>query len=85
MLLGVGVTLLLFPLGWVCLDLFLLSVLTVPVFLTGVLSFFLENTVSGERTPPTHCQVPSFKSLSAAGAASLAPSELLRLVSGTSY
>ncbi|CAM4614204.1 unnamed protein product [Lepidochelys olivacea] len=33
--------------GWVCLDLFLLSVLTVPVFLTGLLSFFLENTVSG--------------------------------------
>lgn len=33
--------------GWVCLDLFLLSVMTVPVFLTGLLSFFLENTVSG--------------------------------------
>ncbi|XP_075789059.1 solute carrier family 23 member 3 isoform X3 [Pelodiscus sinensis] len=33
--------------GWLSLDLFLLSVLTVPVFLTSLLSFFLENTVSG--------------------------------------
>uniref|UniRef100_A0A8C8SK68 Solute carrier family 23 member 3 n=1 Tax=Pelusios castaneus TaxID=367368 RepID=A0A8C8SK68_9SAUR len=33
--------------GCASLDLFLLSVLTVPVFLTGLLSFFLENTVSG--------------------------------------
>uniref|UniRef100_A0A8B9CZG0 Solute carrier family 23 member 3 n=1 Tax=Anser brachyrhynchus TaxID=132585 RepID=A0A8B9CZG0_9AVES len=34
--------------GWVPLDLLFLSLLTVPVFLTGFLSFFLENTVSGE-------------------------------------
>ncbi|XP_067426171.1 solute carrier family 23 member 3 isoform X1 [Emydura macquarii macquarii] len=33
--------------GCVSLDLFLLSVLTIPVFVTGLLSFFLENTVSG--------------------------------------
>ncbi|XP_066855107.1 solute carrier family 23 member 3 isoform X1 [Anser cygnoides] len=33
--------------GWVPLDLLFLSLLTVPVFLTGFLSFFLENTVSG--------------------------------------
>ncbi|XP_067155276.1 solute carrier family 23 member 3 isoform X4 [Apteryx mantelli] len=33
--------------GWVPLDLLLLSLLMVPVFLTGFLSFFLENTVSG--------------------------------------
>ncbi|KAM6421479.1 solute carrier family 23 member 3 [Rhynochetos jubatus] len=33
--------------GWVPLDLFFLSLLMVPVFLTGFLSFFLENTVSG--------------------------------------
>ncbi|NXA32806.1 S23A3 protein, partial [Eudromia elegans] len=33
--------------GWVPLDLLLSSLLTVPVFLTGFLSFFLENTVSG--------------------------------------
>uniref|UniRef100_A0A8C3HH46 Solute carrier family 23 member 3 n=1 Tax=Chrysemys picta bellii TaxID=8478 RepID=A0A8C3HH46_CHRPI len=44
--------------GWVCLDLFLLSVMTVPVFLTGLLSFFLENTVSGERTPPPIARCP---------------------------
>ncbi|KAI1237253.1 hypothetical protein IHE44_0014511 [Lamprotornis superbus] len=34
--------------GWVPLDLLFLSLLMVPVFLTGFLSFFLENTVSGE-------------------------------------
>ncbi|NXW40614.1 S23A3 protein, partial [Nyctiprogne leucopyga] len=33
--------------GWVPLDLLFLSLLVVPVFLTGFLSFFLENTVSG--------------------------------------
>ncbi|XP_074949317.1 solute carrier family 23 member 3 isoform X2 [Phalacrocorax aristotelis] len=33
--------------GWVPLDLLSLSLLMVPVFLTGFLSFFLENTVSG--------------------------------------
>ncbi|NXS44786.1 S23A3 protein, partial [Balaeniceps rex] len=33
--------------SWVPLDLFFLSLLMVPVFLTGFLSFFLENTVSG--------------------------------------
>ncbi|KAM6398780.1 solute carrier family 23 member 3 isoform 3-T3 [Pluvialis apricaria] len=33
--------------GWVPLDLIFLSLLMVPVFLTGFLSFFLENTVSG--------------------------------------
>ncbi|XP_018863085.1 solute carrier family 23 member 3 isoform X4 [Parus major] len=33
--------------GWVPLDLLFLSLLMVPVFLTGFLSFFLENTVSG--------------------------------------
>ncbi|XP_051478739.1 LOW QUALITY PROTEIN: solute carrier family 23 member 3 [Apus apus] len=33
--------------GWVPLDLLLLSLLMMPVFLTGFLSFFLENTVSG--------------------------------------
>ncbi|NXC37874.1 S23A3 protein, partial [Penelope pileata] len=33
--------------GWVPLDLLSLSLLTMPVFLTGFLSFFLENTVSG--------------------------------------
>ncbi|XP_009994567.1 PREDICTED: solute carrier family 23 member 3 [Chaetura pelagica] len=33
--------------GWVPLDLLFLSLLTMPVFLTGFLSFFLENTVSG--------------------------------------
>ncbi|XP_066179029.1 solute carrier family 23 member 3 isoform X1 [Sylvia atricapilla] len=33
--------------GWVPLDLLFLSVLMAPVFLTGFLSFFLENTVSG--------------------------------------
>ncbi|NXU82578.1 S23A3 protein, partial [Xiphorhynchus elegans] len=33
--------------GWVPLDLFFLSLLMVPVFLAGFLSFFLENTVSG--------------------------------------
>ncbi|NXO04890.1 S23A3 protein, partial [Rhinopomastus cyanomelas] len=33
--------------GWVPLDLLFLSLLMVPVFLTGLLSFFLENTVSG--------------------------------------
>ncbi|NXI43322.1 S23A3 protein, partial [Galbula dea] len=33
--------------GWAPLDLLFLSLLMVPVFLTGVLSFFLENTVSG--------------------------------------
>ncbi|NXX77514.1 S23A3 protein, partial [Urocolius indicus] len=33
--------------GWVPLDLFFLSLLMVPIFLTGFLSFFLENTVSG--------------------------------------
>uniref|UniRef100_A0A452H169 Solute carrier family 23 member 3 n=1 Tax=Gopherus agassizii TaxID=38772 RepID=A0A452H169_9SAUR len=44
--------------GWVCLDLFLLSVMTVPVFLTGLLSFFLENTVSGKRTPPPIARRP---------------------------
>lgn len=36
------------PAGWVPLDLLSLSLLMVPVFLTGFLSFFLENTVSGE-------------------------------------
>lgn len=36
------------PPGWVPLDLLFLSLLMVPVFLTGFLSFFLENTVSGE-------------------------------------
>lgn len=36
------------PAGWVPLDLLFLSLLMVPVFLTGFLSFFLENTVSGE-------------------------------------
>ncbi|XP_009882365.1 PREDICTED: solute carrier family 23 member 3 [Charadrius vociferus] len=35
--------------GWVPLDLIFLSLLMVPVFLTGFLSFFLENTVSGTR------------------------------------
>lgn len=34
--------------GWVPLDLLFLSLLMAPVFLTGFLSFFLENTVSGE-------------------------------------
>ncbi|NWV06044.1 S23A3 protein, partial [Ptilonorhynchus violaceus] len=33
--------------GWVPLDLLFLSLLMVPVFLTGFLSFFLENTISG--------------------------------------
>ncbi|KAM6348156.1 solute carrier family 23 member 3-like isoform 2-T2 [Alca torda] len=33
--------------GWVPLDLLFLSLLMVPVFLTGLLSFFMENTVSG--------------------------------------
>ncbi|NWX92303.1 S23A3 protein, partial [Nothoprocta pentlandii] len=33
--------------GWVPLDLLFSSLLMVPVFLTGSLSFFLENTVSG--------------------------------------
>ncbi|NXG22442.1 S23A3 protein, partial [Grallaria varia] len=33
--------------GWVPLDLFFLSLLMAPVFLTGFLSFFLDNTVSG--------------------------------------
>ncbi|XP_070585252.1 solute carrier family 23 member 3 isoform X2 [Erythrolamprus reginae] len=33
--------------GYVPLDLFLLSLLMVPSFITGFLSFFLENTVSG--------------------------------------
>ncbi|NXO50597.1 S23A3 protein, partial [Aramus guarauna] len=33
--------------GWVPLDLLFLSLLMAPVFLTGFLSFFLENTVSG--------------------------------------
>ncbi|NXD06122.1 S23A3 protein, partial [Nothocercus nigrocapillus] len=33
--------------GWVPLDLLFSSLLMVPVFLTGFLSFFLENTVSG--------------------------------------
>ncbi|NWS54123.1 S23A3 protein, partial [Chunga burmeisteri] len=33
--------------GWVPLDLLFISLLMVPVFLTGFLSFFLENTVSG--------------------------------------
>ncbi|NXF11615.1 S23A3 protein, partial [Smithornis capensis] len=33
--------------GWVPLDLLVLSLFMVPVFLTGFLSFFLENTVSG--------------------------------------
>ncbi|XP_074001736.1 solute carrier family 23 member 3 [Numenius arquata] len=33
--------------GWVPLDLLFLSLLMVPVFLTGFLSFFMENTVSG--------------------------------------
>ncbi|KAM9380447.1 solute carrier family 23 member 3 [Phaethornis superciliosus] len=33
--------------GWVPLDLFFLSLLMMPVFLTEFLSFFLENTVSG--------------------------------------
>ncbi|NXE14120.1 S23A3 protein, partial [Lophotis ruficrista] len=33
--------------SWVPLDLLFLSLLMVPVFLTGFLSFFLENTVSG--------------------------------------
>ncbi|NXG43731.1 S23A3 protein, partial [Psilopogon haemacephalus] len=33
--------------GWVPLDLLFFSLLMVPVFLTGFLSFFLENTVSG--------------------------------------
>ncbi|NXK96401.1 S23A3 protein, partial [Formicarius rufipectus] len=33
--------------GWVPLDLLFLSLLMLPVFLTGFLSFFLENTVSG--------------------------------------
>ncbi|XP_021254341.1 solute carrier family 23 member 3 isoform X3 [Numida meleagris] len=33
--------------GWVPLDLLFLSLLMMPVFLTGFLSFFLENTVSG--------------------------------------
>ncbi|XP_054826612.1 solute carrier family 23 member 3 [Eublepharis macularius] len=33
--------------GCVPVDLFLLSLLMVPAFITGVLSFFLENTVSG--------------------------------------
>ncbi|XP_046799663.1 solute carrier family 23 member 3 isoform X2 [Gallus gallus] len=33
--------------GWVPLDLLFLSLLVMPVFLTGFLSFFLENTVSG--------------------------------------
>ncbi|NXJ73966.1 S23A3 protein, partial [Trogon melanurus] len=33
--------------GWAALDLLFLSLLMVPVFLTGFLSFFLENTVSG--------------------------------------
>lgn len=36
------------PAGWVPLDLLFLSLLMVPVFLTGFLSFFMENTVSGE-------------------------------------
>lgn len=34
--------------GWVPLDLLFLSLLVMPVFLTGFLSFFLENTVSGK-------------------------------------
>ncbi|NXW95955.1 S23A3 protein, partial [Alopecoenas beccarii] len=33
--------------SWVPLDLLFLSLLMVPVFLTGFLSFFMENTVSG--------------------------------------
>ncbi|XP_062974741.1 solute carrier family 23 member 3 [Elgaria multicarinata webbii] len=33
--------------GWISVDLFLLSLLMVPAFITGFLSFFLENTVSG--------------------------------------
>ncbi|NXI90859.1 S23A3 protein, partial [Psophia crepitans] len=33
--------------GWVPLDLLFLSLFMVPIFLTGFLSFFLENTVSG--------------------------------------
>ncbi|NXX38305.1 S23A3 protein, partial [Tricholaema leucomelas] len=33
--------------GWVPLDLLFFSLLLMPVFLTGILSFFLENTVSG--------------------------------------
>ncbi|NXG58820.1 S23A3 protein, partial [Hemiprocne comata] len=33
--------------SWVTLDLLFLSLLMMPVFLTGFLSFFLENTVSG--------------------------------------
>lgn len=39
------------PAGWVPLDLLFLSLLMVPVFLTGFFSFFLENTVSGEVLP----------------------------------
>lgn len=35
------------PAGWVPLDLLFLSLLMVPVFLTGFLSFFMDNTVSG--------------------------------------
>ncbi|KFV05566.1 Solute carrier family 23 member 3, partial [Tauraco erythrolophus] len=35
------------PVGWVPLDLLFLSLLMVPVILTGFLSFLLENTVSG--------------------------------------
>ncbi|XP_018094231.1 solute carrier family 23 member 3 isoform X2 [Xenopus laevis] len=33
--------------GWLILDLFLLSILTVPTFLGGLLSFVLENTITG--------------------------------------
>ncbi|XP_062434166.1 solute carrier family 23 member 3 isoform X3 [Rhea pennata] len=44
---GMSWVTLVLPPGWVPLDLLFLSLLMVPVFLTGFLSFFLENTVSG--------------------------------------
>lgn len=38
--------------GWEVLDVLLHSLLTVPVVITGILSFVLENTVSGEPPMP---------------------------------
>lgn len=56
------------PAGWVPLDLLFLSLLMVPVFLTGFLSFFLENTVSGEGLPWMLCICPALRTASAHGA-----------------
>lgn len=44
------------PAGWVPLDLLFFSLLMMPVFLTCILSFFLENTVSGKGLPKVLCR-----------------------------